>query len=112
MKKVILMAALAAGVFSSCNNNELEGVQSNEAGKASINAVIEGSESRAGFESKTQWQDNDKLGLFMYKATGWGDAYPESNTPIGPVDRFMIKTYKKRARITQKTQKEIHPCNP
>lgn len=69
MKKVILMAALAAGVFSSCNNNELEGVQSNEAGKASINAVIEGSESRAGFESKTQWQDNDKLGLFMYKAT-------------------------------------------
>lgn len=77
MKKVILMAALAAGVFSSCNNNELEGVQSNEAGKASINAVIEGSESRAGFESKTQWQDNDKLGLFMYKATGWGDAYPK-----------------------------------
>lgn len=55
MKKVILMATLAAGVFSSCNNNELEGVQSNEAGKASINAVIEGSESRAGFESKTQW---------------------------------------------------------
>ena len=78
MKKVILMAALAAGVFSSCNNNELEGVQSNEANKVSINAVIEGSESRAGFESKAQWINNsDKLGLFLYKSTGWGEAYPK-----------------------------------
>ena len=77
MKKVILMAALAAGVFSSCNNNELEGVQSNEANKVSINAVIEGSESRAGFTSKNAWQNNDKLGLYMYKSTGWGEAYPK-----------------------------------
>lgn len=84
------MAALAAGVFSSCNNNELEGVQSNEAGKASINAVIEGSESRAGFESKTQWQDNDKLGLFMYKATGWGDAYPKFSSQNNEATKMQV----------------------
>ena len=25
---------------------------------------------------KTEWAVNDAMGLFMYKATGWGDAYP------------------------------------
>lgn len=35
-----------------------------------------GAETRAGFISKTDWAAGDAIGLFMYKATGWGDAYP------------------------------------
>jgi hypothetical protein len=107
MKKVILMAALAAGVFSSCNNNELEGVQSNEAGKASINAVIEGSESRAGFESKTQWQDNDKLGLFMYKATGWGDAYPKFSSQNNEATKNAGANCEINTKDTKPTEKRV-----
>ena len=35
-----------------------------------------GTDTRAGFVPKTEWAVNDAMGRFMYKATGWGDAYP------------------------------------
>jgi hypothetical protein len=83
MKKVIFMAALAVGVLSSCSQNELDTEISNSSatqkeGELKIStSILSGSESRAGFVAKTNFATGDEMGIFLYKSTGWGDAYPE-----------------------------------
>lgn len=84
MKNLIFMAALAASVLSSCNQNELDtemstsdSLENSPVEKLKINtSIISSDESRAGFVAKTEFTTNDAIGLFMYKSTGWGDAYP------------------------------------
>ena len=74
MKKVIFMAVLAAGVLSSCNQESEESPIQEQTLK--ITPSVSNIESRAGFIEKQDFVDNDEMGIFMYKSTGWGDAYP------------------------------------
>ena len=74
MKKVIFMAVLAAGVLSSCNQESEESPIQEQTLK--ITTSVSNIESRAGFIEKQDFVDNDEMGIFMYKSTGWGDAYP------------------------------------
>lgn len=77
MKKLILAAALFAGVLSSCNN-ETDNVtqESIEKNPLKIQTSITSIQSRAGFVEKKDFAINDAIGLFMYKSTGWGNEYP------------------------------------
>lgn len=78
------MAALAASVLSSCDQNELEkemstteSLENLKGERLKINtSIISSDDSRAGFVAKTNFATNDAIGLFMYKSTGWGDSYP------------------------------------
>lgn len=71
---------MAAGLLASCSNSEEvfnEKVTGGEHSGAQLNIVpTVSAETRAGFDPKTDWAVGDAMGLFMYKATGWGDAYP------------------------------------
>lgn len=74
---------MAAGLLASCSNSEeiFNGqVTDGEHSGAQLNIVptvsSESTETRAGFDPKTDWAAGDALGLFMYKSSGWGDAYP------------------------------------
>lgn len=74
---------MAAGLLASCSNSEEvfnEKVTDGEHSGAQLNIVptvsAESAETRAGFDPKTDWAVGDAMGLFMYKASGWGDAYP------------------------------------
>jgi len=78
-----LSAVMAAGLLASCSNREeiFNGqVTDGEHSGAQLNIVptvsSESTETRAGFDPKTDWAAGDALGLFMYKSSGWGDAYP------------------------------------
>ena len=78
-----LSAVMAAGLLASCSNSEeiFNGqVTDGEHSGAQLNIVptvsSESTETRAGFDPKTDWAAGDALGLFMYKSSGWGDAYP------------------------------------
>ena len=78
-----LSAVMAAGLLASCSNSEEvfnEQVTDGEHSGAQLNIVptvsSESTETRAGFDPKTDWAAGDAMGLFMYKSSGWGDAYP------------------------------------
>ena len=76
---MISAAVIAAGMLASCSNKEIVDEQPETDGVAAsvLNIVpTGGTDTRAGFVPKTEWAVNDAMGLFMYKATGWGDAYP------------------------------------
>ncbi|MBW9280289.1 fimbrillin family protein [Bacteroides fragilis] len=81
--RFFLSAVMAAGLLASCSNSEEvfnEKVTDGEHSGAQLNIVptvsAESAETRAGFDPKTDWAVGDAMGLFMYKASGWGDAYP------------------------------------
>lgn len=78
---------MAAGLLASCSNSEEvfnEKVTDREHSGAQLNIVptvsSESTETRAGFDPKTDWAAGDAMGLFMYKSSGWGDAYPRYDT--------------------------------
>lgn len=76
---MISAAVIAAGMLASCSNKEIVDEQPETDGvSASVLNIVPtvGTDTRAGFVPKTEWAVNDAMGLFMYKATGWGDAYP------------------------------------
>ena len=78
--RFFLSAVMAAGLLASCSKSEETFIE-NETGREHTLAQLNilptvGTETRAGFVPKTDWAAGDALGLFMYKATGWGDAYP------------------------------------
>lgn len=79
MKVKMFLAAttIAATVCTSCTQ-ELDGtVEKNQSNVLSITPeVMNETASRAGFISHDAWKTNDEMGLFIYKATGWGEAYP------------------------------------
>lgn len=80
MKVKFLLAAscFAATVCSCSQEQEL----SEQTGHAATNAlsispeVMNETASRAGFVSHDSWKTGDEMGLFIYKATGWGTPYP------------------------------------
>ena len=75
---MISAAVIAAGLLASCSNKEIVDEQPETDGvSASVLNIVPtvGTDTRAGFVPKTEWAVNDAMGLFMYKATGWGDAY-------------------------------------
>lgn len=81
MKTIFFLSAVvAASLLSSCGGSEdiLDGKSTGgEEPAARLNILpTVGTDTRAGFVPKTEWAVNDAMGLFMYKATGWGDAYP------------------------------------
>lgn len=78
MKNFCVMAAIAAGVLTSCNQNEVASeIIENEANSLKISTtIVNDIDSRAGFVEKEDFQTNDAIGIFMYKSTGWGDEYP------------------------------------
>lgn len=75
---------MAAGLLASCGNtDEVFNENGNGNGTGTEHAAPQlhilptvSAETRAGFTAKTDWAVNDAIGLFMYKATGWGEAYP------------------------------------
>lgn len=76
--KLIVLSALATVAISSCNN-EVENCATN----ANVSPIITtnmDAVSRAtdGFVEKTQFTDNDKMGLFLYKGS-WGTPYTGDN---------------------------------
>ncbi|MCS2888270.1 fimbrillin family protein [Bacteroides fragilis] len=78
-----LSAVMAAGLLASCSNSEeiFNGqVTDGEHSGAQLNIVptvsSESTETRAGFDPKTDWAAGDALGLFMYKSSGWGRRLP------------------------------------
>lgn len=76
---MISAAVIAAGMLASCSNKEIVDEQPETDGvSASVLNIVPtvGTDTRAGFVPKTEWAVNDAMGLFMYKATGWGDVYP------------------------------------
>lgn len=78
--RFFLSAVMTAGLLASCSNSEETFIE-NETGREHTLAQLNilptvGTETRAGFIPKTDWAAGDALGLFMYKATRWGDAYP------------------------------------
>ena len=82
MKTIFFLSAvMTAGLLlASCSNNEevFNGKNTGEEQPVSQLNILPtvGAETRAGFISKTDWAAGDAIGLFMYKATGFGDAYP------------------------------------
>lgn len=77
-KVMISAAVIAAGMLVSCSNENVVNEQAIDGHSASMLNIVPsvGGGSRAGFVPKTAWNTGDAMGLFMYKATGWGDAYP------------------------------------
>ena len=72
---MISAAVIAAGMLASCSNKEIVDEQPETDGvSASVLNIVPtvGTDTRAGFVPKTEWAVNDAMGLFMYKATGWG----------------------------------------
>ena len=68
-----LSAVMAAGLLASCSNSEEvfnEQVTDGEHSGAQLNIVptvsSESTETRAGFDPKTDWAAGDAMGLFMY----------------------------------------------
>lgn len=83
MKKMYFFAALlAAAVFTSCDKNQESCPTCPKDPDAPTLRVVPTLESgsRAGFSPKESWQANDAIGLFVYKSTGWGTAYPGYTT--------------------------------
>lgn len=81
MRTKLIYAALAAILSASCSNELTEATQQNETSETSkLNLVLSmPATSRAGFTPKTEWQTNDKIGLFLYKSSGWGEDYPRND---------------------------------
>lgn len=75
---MISAAVIAAGMLASCSNENVVNEQAIDGHSASMLNIVPsvGEGSRAGFVPKTAWKTGDEMGLFMYKSTGWGDAYP------------------------------------
>lgn len=74
--KFFLAASVCAAMCMSCKD-DFETVTSDSASELRISATM-ASDSRAGFTPKNDWQTGDAMGLFVYKATGWGEIYDKS----------------------------------
>lgn len=75
MKKIMFLAVLAATVLASCEQKKIVS-ETSTSESLTIKTTINSVESRAGFVAKTDFVNNDEMGLFLYKSTGWGEEYP------------------------------------
>lgn len=76
MKTRILILAAIAAVFCSCRNENLSELIQNKDTKLTINPVID-KETRAGFTPQATWSEGNRLGVFVWKSTGWGQQYTD-----------------------------------
>lgn len=118
---MISAAVIAAGMLASCSNKEIVDEQPEIDGvSASVLNIVPtvGTDTRAGFVPKTEWAVNDAMGLFMYKATGWGDAYPRYDAqnnkstkqrPDGARQNpsIFFRTRRRYGRITHTTRPSL-----